>query len=129
MKITKRQLKRIIKEEKAQLLSEAATGMRPGPDGIVVVDREGLGNPKDRWLVLFEVEDLVSPELYAYLSRRSDWRNLLRGPKATGPTEEAARAKLDKAIHKFLAELEKKIDEAENHVRMLDQFHTSIAGL
>ena len=111
-------------------MSEADTGMRPGADGVVVVDRGNMGaNAKDRWLVLFEVEGLVSPELYAYLSRRSDWRNLLRGPKATGPTEEAARAKLDKAIPKFLAELEKKIDEAENHVRMLGQFHTSIAGL
>ena len=129
MKITKRQLRRIIKEERARLLSEADTGMMPGLDGIIVVDREGMGNPKSRWLVKLEVEDLVSPELYTYLSRRSDWRKLTDGPKATGPTEEAARAKLNNAINKFLAMLAQKIIEARNEVDMLDEFRTSLEKL
>ena len=129
MKISKRQLRRIIKEERAKLLSEAATGMRPGPDGIIVVDREGMGSPKDRWLVSYEVEDLVSPELYTYLSQRGDWRKLTSGPKATGPTEEKARAKLSKAIDKFLAMLAQKIIEARNEVDMLDEFRASLEQL
>ena len=129
MKITKRQLRRIIKEERARLLSEADTGMMPGLDGIIVVDREGMGNPKDRWLVMFEVEDLVSPELYTYLSQRSDWRKLTSGPKATGPTEEAARAKLNNAIDKFLAMLAQKIIEARNEVDMLDEFRANLEKL
>ena len=129
MKITKRQLRQIIKEEKARLMSEAATGMRPGPDGIVVVDRGNMGREKDRWLVLFEVEDIVSPELYTYLSQRSDWRKLTDGPKATGPTEEAARAKLNNAINKFLAMLAQKIIEARNEVDMLDEFRANLEKL
>jgi len=129
VKITKRQLRRIIKEERARLLSEADTGMMPGLDGIIVVDREGMGNPKDRWLVMFEVEDLVSPELYTYLSQRSDWRKLTSGPKATGPTEEAARAKLNNAIDKFLAMLAQKIIEARNEVDMLDEFRANLEKL
>ncbi len=110
-------------------MSEADTGMRPGPDGIIVVDRGNMGREKDRWLVLFEVEDIVSPELYTYLSQRSDWRKLTSGPKATGPTEEAARAKLNKAIDKFLAMLSQKIIEARNEVGMLDEFRASLEKL
>ena len=128
MKITKRQLRRIIKEEKARLISEVDTSGVPGTGGIIVVDREGMGSPKDRWLVRIDVEGLVSPELYTYLSRRADWRKLGGGPKASGPTEEAARAKLDKATDKFLEMLEKKIAEAQNDVSMLDQFHAIIGG-
>ena len=129
MKITKRQLRRIIKEEKARILSEAATGM-PGDDGIIVVDRGNMGSDaKDRWLVRYEVEDIVSPELYTNLSQRSDWRKLTSGPKATGPTEEAARAKLNKAIAKFAAMLAQKIIEARNEVDMLDEFRTNLEKL
>ena len=129
MKITKRQLRRIIKEEKARLLSEVDSGGVPGADGIIVVDREGMGNPKDRWLVRIEVEDLVSPELYTYLSRRADWRKLGGGPKAEGPTEEAARRKLDKATDKFLVMLDGKIAEAQNDIDMLNEFRTVVEKL
>ena len=129
MKISKRQLRRIIKEEKARLLSEGDTGGVPGADGIIVVDHEGLGGPKTRWLVKFEVEDLVSPELYTYLSRRSDWRKLGDGPKAEGTTEEAARAKLDKATDKFLAMLDGKIAAAQNDIDMLNEFRTAVEKL
>ena len=88
-----------------------------------------MGREKDRWLVLFEVEDIVSPELYTYLSQRSDWRKLTSGPKATGPTEEAARAKLNKAIDKFLAMLAQKIIEARNEVDMLEEFSANLEQL
>ena len=129
MRITKRQLRRIIKEEKARLISEVDTGGVPGADGIIVVDREGMGSPKDRWLVRIDVEGLVSPELYTYLSRRADWRKLGGGPKASGPTEEAARAKLDKATDKFLEMLEKKIAAAQNDIDMLNGFRTVVEKL
>ena len=129
MKITKRQLRRIIKEEKARILSEAATGM-PGDDGIIVVDRGNMGSDaKDRWLVRYEVEDIVSPELYTNLSQRSDWRKLTSGPKATGPTEEAARAKLNKAIAKFATMLDHKIIVAQNEVDALGEFRTNLEKL
>ena len=129
MRITKRQLRRIIKEEKARLISEVDTGGVPGADGIIVVDREGMGSPKDRWLVRIDVEGLVPPELYTYLSRRADWRKLGGGPKASGPTEEAARAKLDKATDKFLEMLEKKIAAAQNDIDMLNGFRTVVEKL
>ena len=129
MRITKRQLRSIIKEEKARLISEVDTGGVPGADGIIVVDREGMGSPKDRWLVRIDVEGLVPPELYTYLSRRADWRKLGGGPKASGPTEEAARAKLDKATDKFLEMLEKKIAAAQNDIDMLNGFRTVVEKL
>ena len=130
MRVTKRQLRRIIKEEKARLLTEAATGGMPGDDGVLVVDRGNMDpNAKDRWLVRYEVEDIVPPELYTYLSKRSDWRKITSGPKATGPTEVKARAKLNKAIDKFLAMLAQKIIEAQNEVDMLDEFRASLEKL
>ena len=129
MKISKQQLRRIIKEEKARLISEVDTSGVPGTGGIIVVDREGMGSPKDRWLVRIDVEGLVSPELYTYLSRRADWRKLGGGPKASGPTEEAARAKLDKATDKFLAMLDGKIAAAQNDIDMLNEFRTAVEKL
>ena len=75
MKISKRQLKRIIKEEKAKLVKEMISGGKGGGLGNVVDRMEGLiddemlrlseeehwyDNPENMALVLAWIEDLKS---------------------------------------------------------------------
>jgi predicted RNase H-like HicB family nuclease len=51
------------------------------------------------------------------------------GPTALGKTEEEARAKLDRAIDKFLTVLDDKIIEAQNDLNMLNEFRAAVEVL
>ena len=67
MKITKRQLRRIIKEEKAKLLSEV------NPDGTISDDEDN-----ERDLLMAEVEEQME-ELVRFIQMEAEsWNNMIK---------------------------------------------------
>jgi len=73
MKITKRQLKRIVQEEKARLLREASTpiGYPPGP-----LDRpidNGADKISNGWADQMETMFLEQPDMFAGRSTQDQW--------------------------------------------------------
>ena len=95
MKITKRRLKRIIKEEKARLLRESVTDMRPLEDQIA---QASVGIAEQFMESMYQLFD-EDPSLFTGRSSQTEWENQV--DEATHELETTVREAIDKAIQQI----------------------------